>query len=172
MRLRCALFSPFAEKKLNRRKMYCIMTKHAREDKTLDDLEYLVESIAPEAKACGYKKVRRTWCKEKEGLTVVLSIQKSQFDAEAWYCTYGVCLHQIAKGSTHTLGACQIRYRVDCAANGTALGAEQIVSLLEKWETMYGDIQLLRRCAVQGKLPIHSSAEAVRYLTTVDLSKI
>ena len=138
----------------------------------MGDLECLVESIAPEAKACGYKKVRRTWCKEKEGLTVVLSIQKSQFDAEAWYCTYGVCLHQIAKGSTHTLDACQIRYRVDCAANGTALGAEQIVSLLEKWETMYGDIQLLRRCAVQGKLPIHSSVEAVRYLTTVDLSKI
>ena len=138
----------------------------------MGDLECLVESIAPEAKACGYKKVRRTWCKEKEGLTVVLSIQKSQFDAEAWYCTYGVCLHQIAKGSTHTLGACQMRYRVDCAANGTALGAEQIVSLLEKWETMYGDIQLLRRCAVLGKLPIQSSAEAVRYLTTVDLSKI
>lgn len=138
----------------------------------MGDLECLVESIAPEAKACGYKKVRRTWCKEKEDLTVVFSIQKSQFDAEVWYCTYGVCLHQIAKGSTHTLGACQIRYRVDCAANGTALGAEQIVSLLEKWEAMYGDIQLLRRCAVQGKLPIQSSAEAVRYLTTVDLSKI
>lgn len=138
----------------------------------MDDLEFLVESIAPKAKARGYKKVRRTWYKEKEGLTVVLSIQKSQFDAEAWYCTYGVCLHQIAKGSTRTLDACQIQYRIDCAANGTVLGAEQIVSLLEKWEAIYGDIQLLRRCAVQGKLPIQSSAEAVRYLTTVDLSKI
>lgn len=138
----------------------------------MDDLEILVESFAPEAKACGYKKVRRTWYKEKEGLTVVLSIQKSQFDAEVWYCTYGVCLHQIAKGSTRTLDACQIQYRIDCAANGTVLSAEQIVSLLEKWEAMYGDIQLLRRCAVQGKLPIQSSAEAVRYLTTVDLSKI
>lgn len=138
----------------------------------MDDLECLVESIAPEAKACGYKKVRRTWCKEKEGLTVVLSIQKSLFDAEAWYCAYGVCLHQIAKGSTLTLGACQIQYRIDCAADGTTLGAEQIVSLLEKWEALYGDIQSLRRCAIQGKLPIQSSAEAVRYLTTVDLSKI
>ena len=138
----------------------------------MDDLEFLVESIAPEAKTHGYKKVRRTWYKEKEDLTVVLSIQKSQFDAEAWYCTYGVCLHQIAKGSTHTLDACQIQYRIDCSVSGTALGAEQIVSLLEKWETMYGDIQLLRRCAVLGKLPIQSSAEAVRYLTTVDLSKI
>lgn len=138
----------------------------------MDDLEFLVESIAPKAKARGYKKVRRAWYKEKEDLTVVFSIQKSQFDAGVWYCTYGVCLHQIAKGSTHTLGACQIQYRIDCAANGTVLGAEQIISLLEKWEAMYGDIQLLRRCAVQGKLPIQSSAEAVRYLTTVDLSKI
>lgn len=98
----------------------------------MDDLECLVESIAPEAKAHGYKKVRRTWYKEKEDLTVVLSIQKSQFDAEAWYCTYGVCLHQIAKGSPRTLDACQIQYRIDCSVSGTAQGAEQIVSLLEK----------------------------------------
>ena len=138
----------------------------------VDKLEFLVAAIAPKAKAHGYKKVRRTWYKEKEDLTVIFSIQKSQFDAEAWYCTYGVCLRQIAKGSTHTLDACQIQYRIDCYINGTALGAEQIVSLLEKWEAMYGDIQLLRRCAVQGKLPIQSSAEAVRYLTTADLSKI
>ena len=69
----------------------------------VDKLEFLVAAIAPEAKAHGYKKVRRTWYKEKEDLTVIFSIQKSQFDAEAWYCTYGVCLRQIAKGSTHTL---------------------------------------------------------------------
>ena len=45
----------------------------------------LVNAISAKAKACGYKKSRLTWYKDKDKLTVVLSIERSQFDPKLWY---------------------------------------------------------------------------------------
>ena len=108
----------------------------------------LVNAIAAKAKACGYKKSRLTWYKDKNKLTVVLSIERSQFDPKLWYYNYGICLHERSNGKHHSLSACQIRYRVDCTSNGVTLDSGSVLSLLEKWESMYGDIGLLRICAV------------------------
>ena len=135
-------------------------------------LDELVRLISIKAKNRGYKKAGLTWYKDKDDLTVVLSIQKSRFDPETWFYNYGICLHGISSGKHHTSSACQIRYTVDCTPDGVALNPDDIVSLLEKWEAMYGNLNLLRIRAVQGKLPIQSTLEAIRYLTTVDISKI
>lgn len=132
----------------------------------------LVDAVSVKAKACGYKKARLTWYKDKPGLTVVLSIERSQFDPQMWYYNYGICLHELSNGKHHSLCACQIRYRVDCKSNGIMLDSDAVLSLLEKWDSMYGDIQLLRICAVQGKLPIQSTLDAIHYLTTVDVSTL
>lgn len=132
----------------------------------------LVDAISAKAKACGYKKARLTWYKDKQGLTVVFSIERSQFDPQMWYYNYGICLHELSNGNHHSLNACQIRYRVDCMSSGVTLNSDAILSLLEKWESMYGDIDPLRICAVEGKLPIQSTADAIRYLTTVDVSTL
>lgn len=132
----------------------------------------LVDAISAKAKSYGYKKARLTWYKDKQGLTVVFSIERSQFDPQMWYYNYGICLHELSNGKHRSLSACQIRYRVDCMSSGVALNSDAVLSLLGKWDAMYGDIRLLRICAVQGKLPIQSTADAIRYLTTVDVSTL
>jgi hypothetical protein len=57
-------------------------------------------------------------------------------------------------------------------SNGVTLDSGAVLSLLEKWESMYGDIGLLRICAVQGKLLLQTSLDAIRYLTSVDVSAL
>lgn len=135
-------------------------------------LDELVKLISVKAKNRGYKKAGLTWYKDKADLTVILSIQKSQFDTKTWYYNYGICLHGISSEKYHILNACQIRYTVDCVPDGVALNSDDVISLLEKWEDMYGNLKLLRIRAVQGKLPIQSTLDAIRYLTTVDVTKI
>lgn len=132
----------------------------------------LVGAISAKAKARGYKKTRLTWYKDQDNLTVVFSIERSQFDPKLWNYNYGICLHALSNGKPHSLGACQIRYRVDGTYNGVTLDSDAVTSLLEKWESMYGNLRLLRVYAVQGKLPIQSSLDAIRYLTSVDVSRL
>lgn len=132
----------------------------------------LVNAISAKAKAFRYKKSRLTWYKDKNKLTVVLSIERSQFDPKLWYNNYGICLHELSNGKHHSLSACQIRHWVDCTSNGVTLDSGAVLFLLEKWESMYGDIGLLRICAVQGKLPLQTSSDAIRYLTSVDVSAL
>ncbi len=135
----------------------------------MNSFDELVNAISAKAKAFRYKKSRLTWYKDKNKLTVVLSIERSQFDPKLWYYNYGICLHEQSNGKHHSLSACQIRYRVDCTVT---LDSSAVLSLLEKWESMYGDIGLLRICAVQGKLPLQTSLDAICYLTSVDVSAL
>lgn len=79
----------------------------------MNSFDELVNAISAKAKACGYKKSRLTWYKDKNKLTVVLSIERSQFDPKLWYYNYGICLHELSNGKHHSLSACQIRYRFD-----------------------------------------------------------
>lgn len=138
----------------------------------MNHFEDLVFEITPKVKELGYKKNRFTWYKIREGLTVVFSLQKSQFDSNCWYYNYGICLHDIAEGNVHTISACQIKYRLDNIVNGVLLSPDDILNLLKKWDLMYGDIKLLKLSAVQGKLPIQSTQKAIGYLTTVNISKL
>lgn len=137
--------------------------------KQLDDI---VGEVSISAKNMGYRKNRLSWYKTKDNLTVVFSIQKSQFGSDAWFYLFGICLHEIAEGNKQSINSCQIRFRIDNAMNKVLLPSESITKLLERWDTMYGDLYLLRVCAVQGKLPGQYTEKAVRYLTSVNLSSM
>lgn len=134
--------------------------------------ENIVQSLSIILKKQGYRKNRLTWYKEKENLTVVFSIEKSRYDTTCWYYWYGICLHPISSASTRSMGSCQIKYRVDSITNGTLISAESAAALLQRWESMYGDLHALRLCAIQGKLPAMSTLQAKTYLTSLDLSKL
>ena len=133
----------------------------------MEMLDTLVHELAPKLKALGYRKNRLTWYKDKGKLSALFSIQKSQYDKTAWYCVYGVSLHEITEKNSNSMSACQIIYRID-----QKLEAEGIVELLKSWELRYGELPKLRRLAVEGQLPGIVNRDAIRYLTMVDVIKI
>ena len=137
----------------------------------MKQLETIVDEITSLLKETEYRKNRFSWYKVKDPLTVVLSIQKSQYDSDTWYYYFGICLHEIAGSNSKTISNCQIRYRVNNAADGVLLTAESIVHLLNRWDSMYGDLTQLRIHAIQGNLPIQSKVQAIRYLSSGDLSR-
>ena len=136
----------------------------------MKQLETIVDEISSLLKETEYRKNRLSWYKVKDSLTIVFSIQKSQYDSDTWYYYFGICLHEIAGSNSKTISNCQIRYRVNNAADGVLLTAESIVHLLNRWDSMYGDLMQLRIHAIQGKLPVQSTVQAVRYLSSGDLS--
>jgi hypothetical protein len=120
----------------------------------------------------GLRKTKLTWHKVKNDLTIVFSVQKSQYSSDTWYYSFGICLHEISDGKTQSIGNCQIKYRVDQIINGIQLTPEMITQLLERWDVLYGDMKKLRICAVEGKLPGQCTIRAMRYLTSVNLSNL
>lgn len=129
-------------------------------------LEAIVSELSLIVKKKGFKKNRLTWHKVKDNITIVFTIQKSQYDKNTWFYLFGICIHAIADGSVSTINSCQIKYRVD----NVTIQAETIANLLERWESMYGSLPLLRRCAVQGKLPGQYTVKALSYLTSINVS--
>lgn len=138
----------------------------------MKQLNEIIGQISLPIKNMGYKKRRNAWYKEKDTLTVVLSIQKSQYSADTWYYLFGICLHEIAEKGNQSINNCQIQYRVDNRINDVEISSDNIVRLLKRWEEMYGDLRLLRLCAVQGNLPGQYTKKAVHFLTSVDLTNI
>lgn len=135
-------------------------------------LNNVVDALRVEIKKKGYKKNRLSWYKIKDGLTLVFSIQKSQYSMDTWFYSFGICVHEIATGSKTSIDGCQIKYRMDNVINGESVPIESIILLLDRWESMYGDLGQLHVSAVQGKLPMQSTLKAIRYLSSVDLSAI
>ena len=133
----------------------------------METLDTLVTELMPRMKKLGYRKNRTNWYKEKDKLSVVFAIQKSQYDADSWWYEYGICVHDIALRKPITISACQIAYRVE-----NKLTAEGIINLLESWESRYGQLRQLQICAIQGKLPGIVKQSAIRYLTSADVSRI
>lgn len=138
----------------------------------MKNLDNIIDELSAKIKSIGYKKNRLTWYRDKEDITVVFSIQKSLYTPETWYYLFGICLHEIADGNKHSFSQCQITYRITNVMNNVCLSSEDIVKLLERWDSMYGDKKLLRMYAIQGKLPGQYTVKAMRYLTSVNLSNI
>lgn len=134
--------------------------------------EELALALAPHLKEMGYKKVRSTWYKEIGPLTLVFSIQKSQFGADVWYYYFGIGLQALTPTPIKSIGKCQITYRVDQIENNKTVTCDNLVHLVRKWETMYGDLRKLRVCAIEGRLSGQCTPAARRYLTSVDLSAL
>lgn len=134
----------------------------------MKQFDEILTELALLVKKRGFKKNRLTWYKAKEKLTVVFSIQRSQYDANMWFYLFGICLHEIADGNVHSISSCQVQYRID----NVMLPAESIVNLLDRWESVYGTLHSLRVCAVQGKLPGQHTVKAVRYLTSINICSL
>ena len=64
-----------------------------------------------------------------------------------------------------------MKHRLDNIMNRAVVSTDSIISLLDRWESMYGDLHSLRTHALQGQLPPASTLSAKRYLTSLDLSK-
>ena len=133
----------------------------------METLDELVCELVPKLKAMGYRKNKLTWYRNQEKLSTIFAIQKSQYGKNRWYSTYGVCLHEITEKRPNSISACQIIYRID-----HPLTAEMILQLLKSWENRCGELPKLRRLAVEGQLPGIVTRDAIRYLTTVDVTKI
>ena len=138
----------------------------------MNELDKIVAQLTPKCKEAGYKKNRLTWYKTKNNLTVVFSIQKSQYGSDIWYYSFGVCLHEIAEANTQSIRHCQIFYRTNHIVDGVLLTAENLIRLIDRWDALYGDMKRLRICALQGKLPGQCTVHAMRYLTSVNLANL
>ena len=130
-------------------------------------LDDFVCNLSLAFKKMGYKKNRLTWYMEKEKLTVVFSIQKSQYESDTWYYYFGICLHDLANEGRRSMHGCQVKYRVDNVISGVLLSPEKVVNLLERWDSMYGDLRLLRTAAIEGNLPGQCTVNALSYLSSI-----
>lgn len=134
--------------------------------------EQFAHELVPKLKECGYKKNRLTWVKTKESVHVVFSIQKSAYGSDVWYYCFGICIDPLCDTKTISMSKCQIQERRDHNHKGHLWTADDIISLLCKWENLYGDIQKLRRKAIEGKMPSQVTKEALTFLTSVDISRL
>ncbi len=139
----------------------------------MSDLEEIVGFISPPLKAMGYNKNKYTCTKICDSITIVFTIQKSAYTQEMWYYCFGICLNPLLGKSAGSISNCQIQDRLDRIYKGEHVWtAEEIVHLIERWEDLYGTFSKVQKKAIAGNLPPDSSANAIRYLTTVDLSMI
>ena len=130
---------------------------------TLDDI---INDVKISAREMGYKKNRLVWYKVQEQLTVMFSIQRSLYGSDAWSYRFGICLHDITTSSIISMSSCQITFQMDYMYQNQVIESQKIINLIERWETMYGNIQSLRKCAVQGNLSGQCTPMALRYLTS------
>ncbi len=126
----------------------------------------IVNEIKAATKNMGYKKRRLVWHKVQDRLTIMFSIQKSLYSPDVWYYRFGICLHDIASGSIFSMDSCQIMFRLDHTYENRVIEAQKVINLIDRWETMYGNRKLLRRCAIEGRLSGQCTAAALKYLTS------
>lgn len=131
----------------------------------------LIKSLTPLLKEKGYKKIRQTWRKPGPDLTIVFNIQNSYYDKEDFYINLGIVINKLMEEHEGTcITNCQIQQRVPTTdKNGTILSPEILLDILDLWEQWYGNLHSLRIKAIEGKLPLFSTGQAVSYLTTVAL---
>ena len=129
--------------------------------------EKLAEEIRQPLKQNGYKKNRLTWYKSDGRVTVVFSVQKSQYGSDLWYYNFGVGLNELEGRTINTISKCCIIERLDMKANGITISSDVLVKAVFKFESEYGDMDKLRIRAMEGRLPRFAARQAVSYLTSI-----
>ncbi len=134
-------------------------------------LEDYTNVLTAELKSRKYRKNKLTWHKKTDdGLTVVFSIQKSQYGADVWYYNFGVIIDDLAERQSVSYSACHVLYRVDQYIRGIMVTTGDIIQILDLWENRFGDMRSLRLQAIEGKLNgFLIDRRVMRYLTTVRL---
>ncbi len=136
------------------------------------NVEEFSDELAKELKNLGYKKNRLTWSKSNGEATVVFAIQKSAYGPDTWYYCFGIRINKLCNTKSISISQCHIQERLNHIQNGYLGRSDDIVSLLCKWERLYGDLRELRIRAIEGKLPRQVSSNALTFLTFVDISKL
>lgn len=130
-------------------------------------VEMFAESCANEFKRLGYHRRKLTWFKLSDEVTIVFSIQKSQYSPEIWFYNYGIGINQLHESSIKSISRCDLVYRFDQYFNGVLLSAHDVLSILEMWSKKYGSIEKLKTLAKSGRLPQATTLKAIEFLTTL-----
>lgn len=128
----------------------------------------LISDLKKALKEKGYKKNRYNWYKAIGDLTVVFSIQRSQYGKDVWYYNFGIGINKLENTPITSISKCQIAQRLDTEINGKILSADDLILAISHWEEKYGDIKRLRMMAVENKLPLMTTKQAVTYLTQIN----
>lgn len=108
------------------------------------ELDKIIETIREPLKNNGYKKKNTSWYKLCDTLSIVFSIQKSQYGADLWYYNFGIGINELEEKSITTITKCHITERIDKTINGKEITPDVLLKAIYNWENKYGDI---------GKLP-------------------
>lgn len=127
----------------------------------------LIDDLKKALKEKGYKKNRYNWYKVINDVTIVFSIQHSQYGKDLWYYNFGIGINELENKPITSILRCQIAERLDAKINGKTLSADVLIQALTHWEEKFGDIKKLRIKAVENKLPPMTTKQAVTYLTAV-----
>lgn len=130
--------------------------------------EEMVEKLTLLFKENGFKKNKYNWYKQKANITVVFSIQRSQYGREQWYYNFGIGINDLVNGNISTVSKCQVVERLENHIKGVILTPDDLRKAIIHWESEYGDISKLRIKAVENKLPKMTTRQAISYLTTVN----
>ncbi len=136
----------------------------------MSNKQALIESLKLPLKQKGYKKKNQTWYREDSDLIIVFNIQNSSY-SDDYYINLGIIIQKLRRegeGICHS--NCDIWTRIPTHDKfGGCLMADKLIPVLETFETWYGTLNALRHKAIEGKLPIVASGEAVTFLTSVRL---
>lgn len=130
-------------------------------------LEELASELALELKRVGYKKKRLTWTKDNGVIVLVFSIQRSMYDTDVWQYYFGLCVKPICKTKTISVSSCHFWERLDQTTNEHTWTAQDIASLVNRWEELYGTPEKLKKKALEGNLPMICSSEGVQYISSI-----
>ena len=133
----------------------------------MNSFEELITSLSKLLRSAGYKKRRYNWYKNGQDITCLFSIQKSQFTEQRWFLCFGIAIHELHEGEVHSAACGDVRFQVEQNFPTQVLEAEAVFRLVESWEKRYGSLGQLQQAARTGKLPLESTAVAIRYLTSV-----
>ena len=137
----------------------------------MEPKKQLIYDLTVLLKAKKYKKNKQTWYKENDDLIVVFNIQNSCY-SDNYYINVGIIIKKLQKEHKGIcITNCDIQERIpEKNKYGSYVSAEVLIQALELWEKWYGEIKSLRIKALEGKLPLQSTAEAISFLTTVRLA--
>lgn len=129
----------------------------------------LIAELIPLLREKGYKKKSHTWYKENSDLVIVFNIQHSNYSKDEYYIILGISIKALKKSKGICLN-CDITQSVPSKnEKGVFVSSATLIKILDLWEEWYGNLANLRRKAVEGKLPICSTGEAITFLTSVRL---
>lgn len=135
----------------------------------MTELSNIIEHMSKCLHEKGYKKTRLNYIKHQDGLTIIFAIQKSENANDQWYYNVGTAIDQLHNKPVTDISDCDIVQRLDRTLGGMPITAEILEKGIELWEKGWGNMESLRRKAIEDKLPLKTTIEVKRFLRLVRL---